>query len=326
MRRRFDHGHRAFVAELDRMPAAWGWVATRRAVIGELAAAFEVPAGERYLWNLVTRPSHRGLGIYPRLLDVIVRAETAEAERFRVGWAPENHASGAGMRKAGFAAVAELSFDSAGRPAMRALRRGRGAEAERLLGLAPATQPLAPCCRRPRAGRPAMGRAPGACRCDYQMPASGCAACGMAALRWPVAASPVANDAHRATQTKRSATGCLITPPGILAIGVPSKFRSSPPHRWVGARGASRHVMPATRCLERCRRNASRLDPIGRRAASRWRGRAATHQAPPPRADPRGRAPDRHLGDAQCPQNPRATRTETFRPGRRSDTGSRCSR
>lgn len=177
MRRRADAGHRAYVAVLDGTPAAWGWVATRTADIGELASSFHIPDGERYLWNFVTLPSHRGLGIYPRLVDAIVRAESAEAERFWIARAPENHASGAGIGRAGFATVAELSFDAAGRPAVRGTVEGGGALAARLLGIAEAADSLARCWRCVRAGRPeAMSCAAGECRCDYQRPASGCAA------------------------------------------------------------------------------------------------------------------------------------------------------
>src|SRR5688572_2363025 len=111
MARRFADGHHAYVATLDDWTAAFGWVATRAAEIGELGSSFDLPRGERYLWNFVTLPSHRGLGIYPRLLQAIVRAESAEAERFWIAYAPENHASGSGIRKAGFADIAEMSFD-----------------------------------------------------------------------------------------------------------------------------------------------------------------------------------------------------------------------
>ena len=177
MVRRLEAGHRAYVATLDGVPAAWGWVATREAVIGELATSFAIPAGERYLWNFVTLPSHRGLGIYPRLVDAIVRAESREAARFWIVAAPENHASGSGIRKAGFAPVAELSFDGAGRPALRPLVPGGGTLAARLLGIAEAQQPLAPCWRCIRAGRSAEAACrEGQCCCDYQDPASGCAA------------------------------------------------------------------------------------------------------------------------------------------------------
>lgn len=172
---RFDAGHRAYVASHAGVPAAWGWVATRHAKIGELDAAFAVPQGERYLWNFVTLATHRGLGIYPRLLDAIVRAESSEAEAFWVAHAPENHASEAGIRKAGFITVADLSFDDDGRPAVH-LRAHRGRPSSLALGLPESDHTLAPCWRCARAG---MGRTTclaGECRCDYQVPHSGCAA------------------------------------------------------------------------------------------------------------------------------------------------------
>ena len=176
MEQRFADGHRAYAAWWDEQPAAWGWVATHRASIGELNAVFEMPAGERYLWNFVTRPSHRGLGIYPRLLQAIMRAEGAETERFWIAYAPENRASGSGIVKAGFAAEAEMSFDPNGLPALRALGTAGASAASRVLGIRETTDPLAPCWRCVRAGRGAMACADGECRCDYQEPRSGCAA------------------------------------------------------------------------------------------------------------------------------------------------------
>lgn len=173
---RFDLGHRAYVARVDGAPAAFGWVATRTANIGELNATFSLPAGGRYLWNFVTLPAFRGRGIYPRLLQAIVHAEAVEAERFWIAYAPENHASGAGIAKAGFEMLAEMSFDTAGRPALFPMRVGGAAEASRVLGLPEAGEPLAPCWRCVRAGRGDMACAAGQCRCDYQQPRSGCAA------------------------------------------------------------------------------------------------------------------------------------------------------
>ena len=175
IQRRFDAGHRAYVAFLDDAPAAFGWVATVSAEIGELASTFAIPRGERYLWNFVTLEQHRGLGIYPRLVDAIVRIESREAERFWIAYAPENHASGSGVRKAGFTALAELSFDAAGRPALRSVVPGAARIVSRLLGLPEAQAALTPCWRCVRAGRGVMYCAAGECRCDYQIPASGCA-------------------------------------------------------------------------------------------------------------------------------------------------------
>ena len=175
MTARFDDGHRAYVALLADEPAAWGWVATRTARIGEVDTEFTIPSGERYLWNFVTLPLHRGRGIYPRLLDAIVRAESAEADRFWIAYAPENHASGAGIRKAGFLVVAELSFDGHGRPAVRAEAEGGGLGTAALLGLPETDEALAPCWRCARSGVIHIC-APGTCTCDYQAANEICAA------------------------------------------------------------------------------------------------------------------------------------------------------
>jgi GNAT superfamily N-acetyltransferase len=173
--RRFADGHRAYVARMHGMPAAFGWVATRVAEIGEMATSFTIPDGGRYLWNFVTLPSHRGLGIYPRLLQAILRMESREAETFWIAYAPENRASGSGITKAGFTPIAEMSFDAHGRPALRAMSPGGGAAASRVLGLRETSAPLTPCWKCVRAGRPGMSCTPETCRCDYQNPRSDCA-------------------------------------------------------------------------------------------------------------------------------------------------------
>lgn len=172
---RFHAGHRAYVARLNAAPAGWGWVATRTASIGELGATFTIPEGDRYLWNFATLPSHRGLGVYPRLLQAILRAESEEAERFWIAYAPENHASESGITKAGFVAVADMSFDEVGRPALRALQPGGATLASRMLGLPETTDVLTPCWRCVRAGRTGMTCVSGTCQCDYQRPKRGCA-------------------------------------------------------------------------------------------------------------------------------------------------------
>jgi GNAT superfamily N-acetyltransferase len=174
--RRFARGHRAYVARIADEPAAFGWVATRSAEIGEMAMVFDIPAGDRYLWNFVTLPSHRGKGIYPRLLDAIVRTESTEADRFWIAYAPENHASASGIMKAGFVAIAELLFDAERRPALKALLPGGGAVASRMFGVPESGGDLQQCWRCARAGRPGMKCEAGRCECDYQKPHSGCAA------------------------------------------------------------------------------------------------------------------------------------------------------
>ena len=173
--RRFDSGHRAYVAWYDGAPAAFGWAAVDGAEIGELGIRFEVPVGDAYLWNFVTLPAWRGLGIYPRLIDGIVNAESGEAQRFWIVYAPENHASGSGIAKAGFTNLAELSFDRDGRAAVRALIVGGGTAASRLLGVAEVSGDLALCWRCVREGNLESACSGGSCLCDYQRKESGCA-------------------------------------------------------------------------------------------------------------------------------------------------------
>jgi GNAT superfamily N-acetyltransferase len=176
MESRFAKGHRAYVAYLDGEPAAWGWVATRSAEIGEIGSSFRIPTGERYLWNFVTLEPHRGKGVYPRLLQAILLAESAVAERFWIGYAPENHASGAGIRKAGFTPMAEVSFDEAGLPAVKAIAPDGDQAVAGLLGL-PVAERVSACWRCARAGKSAaMSCAPGSCTCDYQRRELACAA------------------------------------------------------------------------------------------------------------------------------------------------------
>lgn len=106
-------GHRPYVGYVGQTPVTYGWVATREASIGELNLEFSIPEGERYLWDFATKPEWQGKGLYPRLLQAIIRAE--EAERYWIIYAPENLPSGAGMYKAGFQPVGQLSFRSDGR-------------------------------------------------------------------------------------------------------------------------------------------------------------------------------------------------------------------
>ena len=102
MVRRLEEGHHVFLLRVDGEPAAYGWSATGPAHIGGLALSLEVPPGQRYLWDFVTLPAFRGRGLYPHLLQEIVRRQSAEAEWFWIGHEPHNDASRRGILKAGF--------------------------------------------------------------------------------------------------------------------------------------------------------------------------------------------------------------------------------
>ncbi|HMQ30689.1 MAG TPA: hypothetical protein PKD53_08160, partial [Chloroflexaceae bacterium] len=80
--------------------------------VGELDLRFRLPRDERYFWDFATLPAYRGLGLYPRLLQVMARSE--RAARAWIIHAPENLPSGAGMARAGFRPVGRLSFRADG--------------------------------------------------------------------------------------------------------------------------------------------------------------------------------------------------------------------
>lgn len=101
-------GHLPYMGYMGGTAVTYGWVATREASIGELKLVFRIPPESRYLWDFATLPDWQGQGLYPRLLQAIVQAEVAE--RFWIIHAPENLPSGAGILKAGFQAVGQLSF------------------------------------------------------------------------------------------------------------------------------------------------------------------------------------------------------------------------
>lgn len=139
-------GHLPYVGYMDETAVTYGWVATRQAAIGELNLVFPIAAESRYLWDFATLPEWQGKGLYPRLLQGIVQAE--RAERFWILHAPENLPSGAGMQKAGFQAVGQLSFqrdNSLGLLPFGHPERARIAAA--LLGVALITDGLSPCWR-----------------------------------------------------------------------------------------------------------------------------------------------------------------------------------
>lgn len=139
--RRRNAGHRPYIALVDDVVAAYGWVATRRADIGELDLRFTIPAADRYLWDFATLPEWQGRGIYPRLLQAIIRAEGAD--RFWIIYAPENSPSGAGIEKAGFINVGQLSFQRDGTVGLAPLTMPERAQA----GAALLKDQLSPCWR-----------------------------------------------------------------------------------------------------------------------------------------------------------------------------------
>ncbi|MCB0112030.1 MAG: hypothetical protein KDE53_39175, partial [Caldilineaceae bacterium] len=139
-------GHLPNIGYMDETAVTYGWVATRQASIGELNLDFPIAADSRYLWDFATLPAWQGRGLYPRLLQGIVQTE--RAERFWILHAPENLPSGAGMQKAGFQAVGQLSFQQDNRLGLVPLGNpARARIGAKLLGVALIEDGLSPCWR-----------------------------------------------------------------------------------------------------------------------------------------------------------------------------------
>lgn len=146
VRARRQAGHRPYVGYMGETAVTYGWSATREASIGELNLSFTIPSAERYLWDFATLPDWQGRGLYPRLLQAIVQAE--QAERFWIIHAPENLPSGAGMQKAGFQPVGQLSFRANGSVGLVPLDMPDRAKAgAALLGVPLIEDELSPCWR-----------------------------------------------------------------------------------------------------------------------------------------------------------------------------------
>lgn len=106
--KRLANDHVAYISYIRNIPAAFGWMARGKALIGELDHELVLPTGNRYLWNFRTLENFRGRGIYPALLHYIIRSEKSRANRFWIIHAPENNSSLRGIKKAGFKHVGTL--------------------------------------------------------------------------------------------------------------------------------------------------------------------------------------------------------------------------
>ena len=130
-----QQGHRLYVALFCAEIVAYGWAATTTASIGELGVEMRIAPNERYLWGFVTLPEWRGRGIYPALIQAMLRQET-DADHFWIGHDAGNDASSSGILKAGFVPVGEAYRDAEG--SLRYARSGddgRALAAQALLGM-----------------------------------------------------------------------------------------------------------------------------------------------------------------------------------------------
>ena len=106
--KRLQEGQRAYLATVETNPVAVGWSITGQAGFGGGRKTFHVPVRNCYLYDFVTHPSWRGRGIYPCLMQDILRIESIENERFWIIHHIDNTASEQGIRKAGFQRAGEI--------------------------------------------------------------------------------------------------------------------------------------------------------------------------------------------------------------------------
>lgn len=129
-----QQGHRLYVARIDGRVVGHGWAATQTAAIGELSVVMRLGPNERYLWGFATHLDWRGQGIYPALIQTILRREVAD--RFWIGHDAGNESSASGILRAGFVPVGEAYRGRDG--ALRYARYGddeRARAGQALLGM-----------------------------------------------------------------------------------------------------------------------------------------------------------------------------------------------
>ena len=106
---RLAPGRRAFGAWVDDTLAAWGWASTTPEHVGELGLWINLRPGEAYVWDCVTRPEHRGQGLYRALIAHMAAALRAEGGgRVWIGADLGNTPSQHGIAGAGFLPVVDL--------------------------------------------------------------------------------------------------------------------------------------------------------------------------------------------------------------------------
>lgn len=105
---RLNDGHRAYIAYIHGIPAAYGWTAINYAAFGSPSVFFHIPPRNCYLYHFVTQISYRGQSIYPRLLQAIIERESVNHDRFWIIHQQSNAASQRGIAKAGFRIACQI--------------------------------------------------------------------------------------------------------------------------------------------------------------------------------------------------------------------------
>jgi hypothetical protein len=100
---RLNDANTAFVAYIEDEPVGYGWSGANSVGVGDVFWPITPP--DRGLWDFFTLEVARGRGVYPHLLQAILRSQQGEAEKFWIGHRVDNYASQRGIEKAGFQMV-----------------------------------------------------------------------------------------------------------------------------------------------------------------------------------------------------------------------------
>lgn len=135
LREQLGLGHRAYLARRGTLPVACGWGASGEVALFGGRLTLHVPPHHWYLYGFVTHPDWRGRGIYPHLLQAILRTE--EQEHFWIIHLQEDTASERGIHKAGFRLAGRFFFLPTGGLGLipTSFASSRAHVAEDLLGL-----------------------------------------------------------------------------------------------------------------------------------------------------------------------------------------------
>jgi hypothetical protein len=121
-RARFALGHRALLRVVDSVLAFRCWLAAGSLRVDELAFDWSIPEGDLCVYDVVTEPDFRGIGLYPAALTW-VRANASAQSRVWVYCEATNTASRRGIGKAAYSCAGSMRALVAGRTAI--VRTGR---------------------------------------------------------------------------------------------------------------------------------------------------------------------------------------------------------
>lgn len=105
---RLEDANTAYVAYFNDEPAGYGWSGAKSVGVADIF--WPITSPNHGLWDFFTLEEWRGYGIYPHLLQAILRWEQGEAEKFWLGHRVDNDASRRGIEKAGFKLVNYVVF------------------------------------------------------------------------------------------------------------------------------------------------------------------------------------------------------------------------